>query len=70
MQADIDENIHLCLNGPILSALLCTEPSYAQFVTNKKGKPVLYTELHKPLYGTLQAALLFWERLSFPKGPP
>jgi len=64
MQADIDEIVHLRLDGPILSALLRIAPSYQQFVTYEKGKPVLYTELDKALYGTLQAALLFWERLS------
>ena len=30
----------------------------------KKGKPVLYVELKKALYGTLRAALLFWRKLS------
>ena len=64
MQADIDEIIHLRLDGPILAALLRIEPSYAAFVTYERNKPVLYTELDKALYGTLQAALLFWERLS------
>ena len=29
-----------------------------------RGKPVIYTELNKALYGTLQAALLFWRNLS------
>ena len=30
----------------------------------EQEKPVIYTELDKALYGTLQAALLFWEDLS------
>ena len=64
MQADIDEIVHLRLDGPILSALLRIDPSYAKFVVTERGKPVLYTELDKALYGTLQAALLFWQRLS------
>ena len=64
MQADIDEIIHIRLDGPILNALLRIEPSYKEFVTLENGKQVLYTELDKALYGTLQAALLFWERLS------
>ena len=33
---------------------------YRKYVTNKKGRTVLYVELKKSLYGTLQAALLFW----------
>jgi len=64
MQADIDETVHLRLEGPILSALLRIDSTYAKFVVLERGKPVLYTELDKALYGTLQAALLFWERLS------
>jgi hypothetical protein len=31
---------------------------------NEKGKPVLYVRLLKALYGTLQAALLFWKDLT------
>jgi len=30
----------------------------------ENGKPVLYVHLLKALYGTLQAALLFWENRS------
>ena len=33
---------------------------YRKYVTNKKWRTVLYVELKKYLYGTLQAALLFW----------
>jgi len=31
---------------------------------NKHGKPMLHVKLRKALYGTLQAALLFWRLLS------
>ena len=31
---------------------------------NKSGKPMLYVNLKKALYGTLQAALGFWRILS------
>jgi hypothetical protein len=30
----------------------------------KKGKPVMYVQLKKALYGTLQAGLLFWKELT------
>ena len=33
-------------------------------MSNKNGKQVLYVELQKALYGTLQAALLFWKDLT------
>jgi hypothetical protein len=34
---------------------------YQTFMLEEKGKKVLYVKLQKALYGTLQAALLFWE---------
>ena len=37
---------------------------YQSYVTYKGKQPVLYTELDKVLYGTLQAALLFRQKLS------
>ena len=36
---------------------------YASYVTAEKGKKEMYVELLKVLYGTLQAARLFWEKL-------
>ena len=37
---------------------------YRKHIWTKRNKPVLYVELLKALYGTLQAALLFWKLLS------
>jgi hypothetical protein len=37
---------------------------YRKHIQIEKGKKVLYVELKKALYGTLRAALLFWQRLS------
>ena len=37
---------------------------YHKYVLIKKGKPILYVELKKALYRTLQATLLFWQKLS------
>ena len=64
MHADIDEVIHLCLDGEIAELLLKVDPSYAKYATKEKGKTVIFTELSKALYGTLQAALLFWKNLT------
>ncbi|KAG7373061.1 reverse transcriptase RNA-dependent DNA polymerase [Nitzschia inconspicua] len=64
MQADMDELLHLKLDGTILEILLRMEPSYCQFVTYERGKKVLYTQLDKVLYGALQSALLFWKKLT------
>ena len=52
------------LEGEIGELLVKVDPTYAEFVSNEKGKTVIYTELSKALYGTLQAALLFSKNLS------
>ena len=37
---------------------------YGKYVTNEKGRTALCVELEKALYGTLQAAILFWQNLA------
>jgi hypothetical protein len=37
---------------------------YKRHVVKENGKDVIYVILQKALYGTLQAALLFWQNLS------
>ncbi len=65
MHADIDEMIHLKLEGPLAELLTRVEPKiYSKFIAMERGKKVLYVQLTESLYGTLQAALLFWEALS------
>ena len=64
MQADIDEEVHVKFDGELVDLLLQTDPSLAQYVAVENGKRVLYTILNKALYGTVQASLLFWKRLS------
>ena len=64
MQTDIDELIHVKLEGELAELLVCLDPTYQKFVTYKNKKLVIYTELSKALYGTLQAALLFWKDLT------
>ena len=64
MHADIDEVVHLRLDGEIADLLLKVDPSYSKYAIKERGKTVIFTELSKALYGTLQAALLFWKNLS------
>ena len=63
MQVDIDEQIHVHLDGELAELLMKVDPTYKQFIAYEHNKPVIYTELDKALYGTLQAALLFWQKL-------
>ena len=64
MQSEMDELVHMKLEGEIALLLIRLDPTYKQFLSYHRGKPVIYTELNKALYGTLQAALLFWRNLS------
>jgi len=65
MQANIDEIVHVKFEGEIAELLVMVDPSlYKQYLCYEQGKPVIYVQLQKALYGTLQAALLFWKELS------
>jgi hypothetical protein len=65
MHADMDELVHMKLEGPLAELLTKVDPGkYRKYVSTERGKPVIYVELAKALYGTLQAALLFWQNLS------
>jgi hypothetical protein len=66
MQVSVeDEIIHVKLEGVMCEIMTKLDPKlYKKYVVYKKGKPVLYMKLSKPLYGTIQAALRFWEDLS------
>jgi Reverse transcriptase (RNA-dependent DNA polymerase) len=65
MQADMDEKVYMKLEGKMAELLVKIDPKlYRKFILIENGKPVLYVELQKALYGTLKAALLFWKRLS------
>jgi hypothetical protein len=65
MQADMDEVLHMKLEGPLALLLAKVDPElYEKYIEIERGKPVLYVKLQKALYGTLQAGLLFWKDLS------
>jgi hypothetical protein len=58
MQADMDEMVHMKLEGKVAKLLVKLDPKlYCKYVQVKKGKQVLYVELKKLIYGTLRAAL-------------
>jgi hypothetical protein len=66
MHSDMDELVHVRMSGPMATLLVRVDPAkYRKYlVKDKKGNDVVYVELAKALYGTCQAALLFWENLS------
>jgi hypothetical protein len=66
MQADMDELVHVKLEGKMAKLLVLIDPKlYRKHVRIEKGKQILYVELRKArLYGTLRALLLFWRLLT------
>ena len=66
MQTDIDELIHVRMDGELAELMAKIDPGlYEKYMVREPGKkPAIYMVLNKALYGTLQAALLFWKDLS------
>ena len=65
MQADQEGTVHMKLEGTMAELLVKIDPKmYKKYIQMSNGKPILYVELRKALYGTLKAALLFWKKLT------
>ena len=66
LQADMEgPDVYVKLAGEIAELLVKMFPEkYQIYVTYENGKMVIYARLKKALYGTMQAALLFWKDLS------
>jgi Reverse transcriptase (RNA-dependent DNA polymerase) len=64
MQADMDDIVHMRLEGKMVDLLIDLDPTYAQFICMERGKKTVYVRLVKALYGTLKAAMLFWKKLT------
>jgi Reverse transcriptase (RNA-dependent DNA polymerase) len=65
MQADMDELVHMRLEGTMAELLVKLDPKlYRKYIQTINGKQVLYVELKKALYGMMRAALLFWKLLT------
>jgi hypothetical protein len=67
MHADMDEEVFIKMEGAMADLLVrIDKDKYGPYITQgPKGKSLIYLQLAKALYGgTLQAALLFWKKLS------
>ena len=65
MQADMDPGVYMRIDGAMAELLMeIDHDMYHPHMVMEKGKPVIYVELLKALYGTLRAARLFCEKLS------
>ena len=60
-----DDRVHIKLDGAMVELLAKINPQVYQkyIILSRKGKPVLYGETHKAIYGTLNASLLFYKKL-------
>jgi hypothetical protein len=52
------------MNGALAELMAKTDPKlYQKYLTNEKGKKVLYLQFQKVLYGMMKSALLFYRKL-------
>jgi hypothetical protein len=64
MQTDIDELIHVRMDGELAKLLSKIDPGlFEKYMVREGNKRAIYLQLTKALYGNLQAALLFWKDL-------
>ena len=66
LQTDYDKgDIHIKPEGAMLPLLEEINPEYYKyfFYTDKLGRKCMYAESNKTIYGTLEASLLFLEKL-------
>ena len=64
MHADQDDLVHVRFTGEMVDKLIeIDEEMYAPYVTWEGRQKVMYVELLKALYGTIKAAILFWEKM-------
>lgn len=60
LEASMDDIVYMKIDGIALDALLEIDPSYGDFIHDGK----LYVKLLKALYGTVQAAALWFNKIS------
>ena len=65
LQADNPDYVLMRLDGILAELMVQVDPKlYRKYITtNAKGKPVLYVQLEKAVYGMMKSALLFYRKL-------
>ena len=58
--ADMDDYTIVKITGPSTNIMCEVEHKYRDFIVEEKGKPTLYLQLSKALYGCMQLALLWY----------
>ena len=64
LHATNDDYVVMRMNGTLAELMAKTDPKlYRKYLTDEKGKKVLYVRLQKALYGMMKSALLFYRKL-------
>jgi hypothetical protein len=64
LHATNEDYVVMQMNGMLAKLMAKTDPKlYQKYLTNEKGKKVLYLRLQKALYGMMKSALLFYRKL-------
>ncbi len=64
LHATNDDYVVMRMNGTLGELMAKTDPKlYRKYLTDEKGKKVLYLRLQKALYGMMKSALLFYRKL-------
>ena len=62
LHATMDEQVIMRTDGAMFELMVKIDPKkYKSFLERRNGKPVIFVQLKKALYDTLEAALLFWK---------
>ena len=64
LHAEMNDLVHMKVTGEMVKVMTNINPTYKKYVTEEKGKPVLYVKLLKALYGCVQSALLWYKTFS------
>ncbi len=64
LHATNDDYVVMRMNGTLTELMAKTDLKlYRKYLTDEKGKKVLYVRLQKALYGMMKSALLFYRKL-------
>ena len=55
-----DKNIHMKFEGEFVDILCKSDKSFKQHMTYEGKKKVLYTRVHRAIYGLIESALLWY----------
>jgi hypothetical protein len=65
MQSEMKGDVYMKLQGVMAEVIMKLDTKkYEKYVVQEGGQDTIYVKLTKALYGTLQAALMFWQNLS------